>query len=147
MFGNDLKKKCLKLQKNTKCRNIKLGFYGASFSMSVYLHEPNYANFLYFILVIFTKISANSASDWNWKKLHPSLEDPMARGGGIQVYPLSILTLGTWRGEWLSLRPGCFTPSTHRIACRLGHRASQDVLDKRKICCPCPESKPGLSRL
>jgi hypothetical protein len=61
----------------------------------------------------------------------------------------SFLTLTPDGGEWSSSRPNRFTPgenasSNHSIEGWVGRRACLDVLEKRKVSCPCWDSNPGL---
>jgi len=62
--------------------------------------------------------------------------------GGISPF---ILNLGTtWRCV-VNFKPRPFYPSTHSTGVWVGKCAGLDVLEKRKISCPCRDSNPQPS--
>jgi hypothetical protein len=70
----------------------------------------------------------------------------MGNGGIARLFLTSVLD----GGEWSTSIPGRFTPGeralgTHWIEGWMGPRAGVEAMEKRKISCPCQESKPGRS--
>jgi len=65
--------------------------------------------------------------------------------GGVEVQLHSFLTSALDCSEWLTSRPGRFTPVPIEQEAGVGPRAGLDILGKREMSCRYRNSNPGPS--